>query len=425
MAVQKRNNIKIFMFIIIPILISYLFIFFWNKPFFQSDNCKESGEKTNNITSSKRTNNITSSKRTNNITSSQRAKNKTSSQRAKNKTSSQRAKNKTSSSQYGKEKQKEDEIEYKKDLSLIYKRDKQNILKRKLMNLLDSSDILKKINKTNTTLFKKVEKWKNDSYPYMEIERYAIPMISTISAGKSSSLNFMLNFNILQIRENPTTKFCLLIRDNKKYKKGKIFTVTVEKRAEVSKYNFKKGKPIDDDPKKFVEKMNNQIQNLQEREKDIEKYFFLLEIDTGLFEGEYEKYSGLIEFIDIPGLNENELENNFYFKNIIPFIKPNFLFPILILDAKKFYSADVFNIFKEIFSPYTPKNMDNNTYDFENQNYILQMNKNNSFFLINKLNLLERDERTQVIDVILKDTAERLNIKLELNRLIIFFFILL
>ena len=50
-------------------------------------------------------------------------------------------------------------------------------------------------------------------------------MEPTISAGKTSILNYILNLknNLLQIGENITTKFCVIIRDNKNYKKGKIF----------------------------------------------------------------------------------------------------------------------------------------------------------------------------------------------------------
>ena len=71
-------------------------------------------------------------------------------------------------------------------------------------------------------------------------------MLSTISAGKTSTLNYLLNLknNLLQIGENVTTKFCTIIRDNKNYKNGKIFNVKIEKRAEINKYNFIKANEI-------------------------------------------------------------------------------------------------------------------------------------------------------------------------------------
>ena len=311
----------------------------------------------------------------------------------------------------------EEEKEYFYDLSLVNQRDNQNRLKKNIMDFFDSSDFIWTIN--NNEIKKKIDIWKNNTYPYLGIERFSIPIISTISAGKSSTLNYILNlkYNLLQIGENITTKFCLIIRDNKNYKKGKIFNVTIEKRAEVEKFNFIKKDEIKEDPKIFLAKRNKYIENLEiDKEKDAGLYFVILEIDTGLFEGEFEKYSNLIEFIDLPGLNEKGLAENFYFRNILPFIKPNLLFPIIILDAKKFYTSDVFDIFNEIFKPYIPKNMVGNNYDLENQNFYLKKCKNNSLFLINKLNLFQEDERAEMIYKITNETSYALNVNLFLEK---------
>ena len=74
----------------------------------------------------------------------------------------------------------------------------------------------------------------------------------------------------------------------------------------------------------------------------------------------------------------------------------NFLFPIIILDSIKFDSSDVFNIFKEIFKPYLSNYMKQNfynrkiQYDLDNQEDFLQQIKENSLFLINKLNLYSK-----------------------------------
>ena len=86
----------------------------------------------------------------------------------------------------------------------------------------------------------------------------------------------------------------------------------------------------------------------------------------------------MIEFIDIPGLNENGIKNNFYFKNVLPFIKMNFLFPIIIIDSTKFASEDSSNTFHAIFEAYISEYIRTNLYDttiqkdIDNQNYILK-----------------------------------------------------
>lgn len=312
-----------------------------------------------------------------------------------------------------------EEKEIKDDLTLINKRNKQNKLNINLMNFLDSYnfDIL------DMKTIKKIETWKNKAYSYSGIERFSIALISTISAGKSSILNYILKLENNKLETGPkiTTKCCVIIRDNKKYKKGKLFNVKVEKRGDIDKYNFIKQEEIKEDPKIFIEKRNELITKLWESKdeiKDIGLFFVILEIDTGLFEGELRKYSGFVEFIDVPGLDE--IEGDFYFRNLLPFIKPNILFPILMLDATNFKSKDVFNVFNEMFNPYISKNLNitNNTkiqYDLDNQQYTLNISKNNSLILINKLNLCQKNERNEIKEDIIRTTSEKLNIPLNLD----------
>ena len=299
--------------------------------------------------------------------------------------------------------------------SLILKNEikKQNIIKSKLWKFLEE-------NYANDT---KVTKIKNKIYPYLGLKRLSIPMISTVSAGKSSFLNFFLNLpnNMLQIGETKTTKFCIIIRHNKNYKEGKIFNVTIERRAEIYKFNFHKAEEIKEDIKTFIIKRNNLLETLQKDKKrviDPSLFFIIMEIDTGLFEGEYEKYSELVEFIDVPGLNENGNKNNHYFRNIIPLIKPNFLFPIIILDSTNFESIDTFDIFKELFIPYLSKfiieygmsNEEKVRTDKESQTMVLNEIREKSLFLVNKLNLHEKQARNDYLKKIINKTSKEFNI---------------
>ena len=318
-----------------------------------------------------------------------------------------------------------EEKEVNESMILRNEIDRQNEKKYKIMKFLEYTSIGEY--HLNKEIRNKVNYWKNISNPYLGIERFSIPMISTISAGKSSTLNFLLNIkeNKLEIGESITTKFCVIIRHKKNYKKGKIYNVTIEKRADINKYNFHKAEEIKSDIKTFIKERNELIQALQNDNKEIKDpslYFIIMEIDTGLFEGEYEKYSQLIEFIDIPGLNEIGVENNFYFKNVLPLIKMNFLFPIIILDSEKFESTDVFNVLKEIFQPYISEYLKNNfyskkiQYDIENQNYILKEIKENSLFLINKLNLVEKINRNRIVKKIINETSSEFKIDLNLDK---------
>jgi len=300
-----------------------------------------------------------------------------------------------------------------------------NSLKKNFMRYLEFSRVTDTIE--DEELINKINLWKNITYPYLDINRFTIAVMSTISAGKSSLLNYILNLkNILQIGEKITTKFCLIIRHNKNYKNGKIFNVKIEKRAEINKYNFIKGDEIEEEPKIFIEKRNKKIEMIQNESKDTyydpELYFAILEIDTGLFEGEFEKYSSLVEFIDLPGLNEVGAKNNFYFRNILPFIKPNLIFPLIILDADKFQSSDVFDVFKELFQPYVSKFtkdivLDRKAqYDRENQKYMLNILKGNSLFIINKLNLFDSEERERKLNNIIEKTSLEFKVEIKLNK---------
>ena len=300
-----------------------------------------------------------------------------------------------------------------------------NLLKKNFMKYLEYSRVADIIE--NQELINRINLWKNITYPYLDIDHFTIAVISTISAGKSSLLNYILNLkNILQIGEKITTKFCLIIRHNKNYKNGKIFNVKIQKRAEINKYNFVKGDEIEEEPKIFIEKRNKKIEIIQDNKKVIqyepELYFAILEIDTGLFEGEFEKYSSIVEFIDLPGLNEVGTKNNFYFRNILPFIKPNLLFPLIILDADKFQSSDVFDVFKELFQPYISKFTKSivldkkGQYDLENQKYILNILKNKSLFIINKLNLFEPEERERTLNNIIEKTSLEFKVEIKLNK---------
>lgn len=111
---------------------------------------------------------------------------------------------------------------------IIYGSEKKSLLKEKMEihNIIKSKIMIYFENMEYEEIKAKKEKIeyvKNIIYPYLELERFAIPLISTVRAGKSSTLNFLLNLknNILQIGESSTTKFCTIISHNKNFKTGK------------------------------------------------------------------------------------------------------------------------------------------------------------------------------------------------------------
>ena len=204
-----------------------------------------------------------------------------------------------------------------------------------------------------------VDMIRNKYYTFLNIKRFAIPIIGSVSVGKSTLLNYLLDLkNFLETGTDITTRFLCIIRHNINYKKPLISNITIEDRGNF-KYNFEIDKykidiMFDND---YIKQYNKFFSKKENRELKIEeKYFLLIEVDIPFFHGDFEKYADLIEFIDIPGLNEvdsnNLKKNNIYFSQIIPFIQPNYLFSIFLFEDNNFQSKDA----KEILMDFTDVN---------------------------------------------------------------------
>ncbi len=198
---------------------------------------------------------------------------------------------------------------------------------------------------------------------YINIKRFAIPVIGRISSGKSTFLNFLLGLNdILQENTNNTTKFVCIIRHNPSLNKPKAYEVILEERKNENslenienienienskikfpKFNFEKGKELEGDIKNIIIKRNNKLSDskyyhLIKREE----YFMIIETKISFFNNkELEEYSQIFEFMDIPGLND---KNYFFRINILPVITYNIKFSFFIFDFEKIKDSDSFNI---------------------------------------------------------------------------------
>ena len=113
-----------------------------------------------------------------------------------------------------------------------------------------------------------------------------------------------------------TTKCVCIIRHKKDCKNAKIYDVIIKDRGNYI-YNFEKGKEIVNNVTQVIEKKNKDI----EEDKvgfDYKKYFLIIEYEIPFLRGDFQKYSELFEFMDIPGLNEvSEKHNQIMKKKII------------------------------------------------------------------------------------------------------------
>ena len=262
------------------------------------------------------------------------------------------------------------------------------------------------------------------------IERFCIPIIGVISSGKSTFMNYLLELNnILEMGEKVTTQFICIIRHDENATIPQIYETLIEKR-DSDAFNFKeKGENLlnlsgnsNEVLKQKIKKRNENINkfrrnNFEQVEKflDPEDYFLIIKTKIPLFENEYKDYGNLIDFLDIPGLDENGTSN---FDNFIKPIFKNILFPIFIFDVNS-YSDD------------TPKNLLNQFLDYyfkiSKSKYIIEKEElfDNGFYILNKMDLIENDDPKEIEDnfissfrEIKKNSGHKIKIQIDKNNFI-------
>ena len=242
---------------------------------------------------------------------------------------------------------------------------------------------------------------------YIDINRFAIPIIGAINSGKSTFLNNFLNLNnILQMGEKVTTRFITIIRHDKNTEIPELYHVQVERRGITNNFNFKeKGECVlkSNNYKDFaneIQKLNEDIevsrqQNSDKYLYDIEKYFLIIRTKIPLFEGELEEYGNLIDFLDIPGLDEVYYNN---FDDFVKLIFPNIIFPLFIFDVFQFENDSSFDVIKKYFNSYTE-----NIRAIKMKNGYIEYNK--GIFLLNKAE--EINEKETKLEVILENFKKK------------------
>ena len=223
-----------------------------------------------------------------------------------------------------------------------------------------------------------LEEFKNKYEKYIDMQRFSIPIIGTISSGKSTFLNFLLGIDYLEFSHKITTK-CVTIIRHKPIDIPEIYTISIKERRD-GYFNFEKNEKLSGNPKDIIAERNKLIKDSEHNIKR-EDFFILIEARTQLFLGENEKYSNLFEFLDIPGLDEGAedsydiRQSKFFKENILPKLIKNTQFSILLFNAEKYLSIKNIGIFKEYFEKfYKDKCV-------------------NSFLILNKIDLLQDKEK--------------------------------
>ena len=166
-----------------------------------------------------------------------------------------------------------------------------------------------------------------------------IPIIGSISAGKSTFLKGFLGIDELETGVNTTTKFVCLIKNSPQTSFYHVFL----KRQKDDVVLSKDGKEIKDH-----NQIRNKIETLNKKfysnKASKEELFYMLETPIKNINNP-ELLSNCI-FMDIPGLNEtgsNYIDDIFSIINL-----KNILLQIFIFDSKSFQSDKTLNIIKEL-----------------------------------------------------------------------------
>ena len=165
-----------------------------------------------------------------------------------------------------------------------------------------------------------------------------IPIIGTISAGKSTFLKAFLGIDVLETGATTTTKFICLIKNSSQ---TSFYHVIPNTYNGVS-FNKEGGEIKNiEQIKKKIEEINK---NLSEKKGTQNEIFYMLETPIKNINN-----VPLLEkciFMDIPGLNENDTN---YIENIFSLINMNYiLFEIMIFDSTSIGSDAILKIFKKL-----------------------------------------------------------------------------
>ena len=200
------------------------------------------------------------------------------------------------------------------------------------------------------------------------MKRLFIPIIGTMSAGKSTFLKAFLGIDVLETGVTRTTKFVCLIKNSSQTS----FYHVIPNNNQNDLVFVKDGNELRDKEQiaKKIKEINNTLKSSSKND-----FFYMLETPIKNI-----KNNQLLEncyFMDIPGLNENKTT---YIEDIFSIIKlKDILFEIFVFDSNNIGSDKVLDIFEEL----------------EKKNCL---KKENNLYILNKIDICTNTGEENIID---------------------------
>ena len=199
-----------------------------------------------------------------------------------------------------------------------------------------------------------------------------IPIIGTISAGKSTFLQGLLGINVFETGSTTTTKFVCLIKNNNQ---TRFYHIIPEKNNNIIEFKRSEQKEEVIGEEKIKNKIKEINQSITEEQINKGDIFYMLEIPIK----NIENIESLKEcyFMDIPGLNEN---NSPYIDKLFSLISlEDIKFEIIIFDSTSIGSDNILNIIKNLESKKC-------------------LQKSGNLFILNKIDKIKPNEEAEVIN---------------------------
>ena len=135
----------------------------------------------------------------------------------------------------------------------------------------------------------------------MSIEsRKAVPIIGMVSSGKSTFLNSLVGIDVLEVKDDVTTKFVCIIRHNPNLKEPIFYHLKLSHDLKTDDYIYNKDGEETIGSDKIKERISKINKDQLEKQPNYENLFYMLELKIiNINNNEFLK---TYDFYDIPGI---------------------------------------------------------------------------------------------------------------------------